>query len=146
MSVGTGNISLQEVVNEVNIQGVATLDDCFNYAAGGLNPLYAAEGQRLSEWKGYTNPGSGGKTYSMYVKRVPSTALDPCSSSGVSTTVYSAIRGLVATFEDEEAIYTDSDLTTVAPSGWYSEYGATEMYWFKWDASSQQWIDRHQCI
>lgn len=56
MPVGTGNISLQDVVNEI-AGAQSSLRDCFNDAnSGGFNPTYnKGGGDFLSEFRGYSD-------------------------------------------------------------------------------------------
>jgi len=109
MAVGTGAISLQEVVDE--IAGVQTsLQDCVDDYTGTLDPTYGtAPVTSLAEFRGYADVTSYSHTLDSDGFKTDTLA---CAETA-DTTYYSddALIGFGST------IYTDSGLTTVFNGG-----------------------------
>lgn len=84
MPVGTGNISLNEVRNELGLGATASLVDCFNAACnGGFSLTYVGSKDRLSNFRGYDDSKcTGSNTLS-----VSPTSLPAYASSGGSKNV-----------------------------------------------------------
>ena len=95
MAVGTGNISLQDVINEIEgIEGPTFLpsDSLFhafdNSNSDGFNPTYAVAGSdRLSEFKGYDHDAVA-VTYSIGLSGIPaSSSSSPRTAIGETFTI-----------------------------------------------------------
>jgi len=93
MPIGTGNISLQDVTTEIygDVNSGRTLQQCFTDAVGRFNPNFEANGDRLSEFRGFpfvpidcgqNFEFNGGDSYPNYME----VELD--NNSGQSTTYY----------------------------------------------------------
>ena len=122
MAVGTGAISLQEVVDE--IAGVQTsLQDCVDDYTGTLDPTYGtAPVTSLAEFRGYADVVSYSHTLSSSGFKT-----DTLACADIADTTYYSDD---ATITFSSNLYTDSGLTTALNGGglyWLGDLGAYEI-------------------
>lgn len=146
--VGTGAITLDEVRTEIGLGTTASLQDCVNNAveSGYDGTYYTSPATSLAEFRGYTHPGAT----SLSVTTSPYATVDPCAVSGSSTTIYangtySTLAGVYNGGTNSGELYSTTDLTTYASSGWYSEPTQDFFKWYRWDSSKGSFDNYTDC-
>lgn len=123
----TTTFSLQDVITELGLSNTSSLRDCFtNAVAGQFDPTYEGSKDRLSNFRNYgaftpiaTDPISLGFS--------PTNGALACSAS---TTTYYIPAG--ETWLTATALYTTSDGSAIATSGFYSN----SLFWRQWNGST----------
>lgn len=124
MAVGTGAITLSDVV--VEIGGTQnSLADCFADAcSAGFNGLYSKTGQWLSEFRGYNDNNCGSTcTQLSGIRSSASSGTAACSG-----TLELSTYGNASTLSSCTAIYSNSTCTNLKPARYYSD-GTAWRYW-----------------
>jgi len=123
MPVGTGTISLLQVMTEIGLSSPNnTLVQCINYAKlAGYNPTYfTSPATSLLEFRGYDH------TPTIYTENLYySASFTVCPSGGSFITRYTTGS---STFSSATGLYTTIGGTTYAPAGYYRQ-GTFWRYW-----------------
>jgi len=107
MAVGTGAISLQDVVNE--IAGAQTsLQDCVDdHQAGGLDPTYGSTPvTSLAEFRGYADTCRTTTSLNFYATSSSGSSIGACSLGSGETTKYFAPAG--GDVNNGDVVYNDA--------------------------------------
>lgn len=139
--LGTGDISLNDIREELCLNKEHGLDNCFSVANTlhcNFNATYEGSKDRLSNFKGMYLDGLSSIT-ALYLANGSSL----CSDTGSPISIQYSHSNLATCYSVGGIIYTSHVNRTRPSSGWYSsDRGGT---WYQWDATQDKFTATFTC-